>query len=271
MAVSLIGGTGSGYDVATTSNNKLKVQNTPDSTYRLEVALGNVTGAEFRPIFGQSNVNEGVGSEQAVGDGMTTRYPFPTVAAQMTLVSDSANDTFTGSGARVSLVRGNLTNNVELFEAVLLSGTTPVTTTNEYFRVNSIGVVAVGPGSKNEGTITLKNGTDLLAQINPGNNLSRTAIYTVPSGVTGIFNAIDFLTGKDDNAVLTVHAHESAAGGIDFAAFEQKTYQNQIRFETNPFTIDAGTDIEITAYSQSGTGTSDVSTVFDLLLIDNGT
>lgn len=269
MAQTILDGTGSAFEAKVDSGSRLWVNNRPSITYYDDIALGNVPNAEIRPVTAFSSIGEGVGSEQAMGDGMTTRYPFPSVAAKMDIVSDDTDDTLTGSGARVILVRGNITDNVELFEAVPLSGTTTIKTTNDYFRVNSIGVVSVGAGSENAGTITLKNGTDLLAQINPGRNSSLTSIYTPASGVTGLLQNINFIAGKDDGAIAFVHIKENLVGGIDFSAFQQAIYQNQVSYNgTLPFAITPGTDFEITAYSLAGTGSSDVGVVFDILLVE---
>jgi len=245
------------------------VANTPQITYFDNIALGNVPGTAIQPVATNGTVGEGAANEQVVGDGMTTRYPFPLAAAQMTVVSTSANDDVAGTGARVLLIRGNITDNIELFEVVPLSGTTPVTTTNEYLRVNSIGVVSIGSTKKNEGTITLKNGSELLAQVEIGTNLSHTAIFSIPANTTGLFRRASIFTGKDDNATVSFHSFEPELNLIDFHAFSQSTYLNQINLEFLPFAIVAGADIELTAYSQEGTGDSQVGIIFDMLLIDD--
>jgi hypothetical protein len=246
------------------------VFNTPENTYIDRVALGQISGVEFRTFFGGTIVGEGVGSEQVLGDGMTTRYPFPSTAAQMTIVSTDSQDTFTGSGARVLLVRGNITNNVELFEAVSLSGTTPVTTSNNYLRVNSIIIANTGVNKVNIGDITLKNGTDLLAQANAGNNLSRTAVYSIPSGVTGILKEAIFTTAKDDSAIIKAHFFLSTLSNLDLTSIFTPSYQNQIVFPSeSPLALTEGSDLEFTGFSTSGAGASDVSSTVSLTLTDN--
>lgn len=269
MAQTILDGGGNAFEADVNQLNELLVANTPQVNYFDNIALGNVSGASIQIVSANVSVGEGPDNEQVIGDGMTTRYPFPSTAAQMNIVSSSASDTLTGSGARVVLVRGNITGNVELFEAVLLSGTTTVQTTNDYLRVNTLGVVNTGTSGANIGTITVKNGADLLAQINPGNNLSRTGIFSTASGTTGLIRKGSFFTGKDDNATVLLHSFEPELNLIDFTAFEQSTYVNQINIEFLPFAIGAGADIEMTAYSESGTGNSQVGTVFDVLCIDD--
>lgn len=269
MGESILDGRGTGDEAGVNDLNELLVANTPQITYYDNVALGNVEGSELRSVFGVSTVDEGTANEQILGDGMTTRYSFPSSPVQMTIVSTSADDDSAGTGARILLIRGNITDNVELFEAILLDGTTPVTTVNEYLRINSIVVVSAGTDGKNQGTITLKNGSDLLAQINIGINISRTAIYSVPSGSTALFATLNILTGKDGNGTVTVHGRLPSLGNLDLSSFEQETYQNQVRFGDifrAPFA--EGSDIEITGYSETGTGTSKLSTNFELLIVD---
>lgn len=269
MAVGIIDGGGSGDKAGVTSTNRLKADNFPSSNFNINVALGLIEGVEFRSVFGSSDVDEGIVNEQVLGDGMTVRYPFPSSPAQMTLVSDSTADDSGGTGAEMILVRGNIADNVELFEIILLDGTSPVTTVNSYRRINSIVVVSVGSGGKNAGTITIKNSSDLLAQINPGNNISRTAIYSVPDGISAVLNSFELLTGKDDNGVSNLHLFPTSIGNIDLLPISQRTYQNLIKLGTSAFLLESGTDIEITGYSEISTGLSNLSGLFELTLVNN--
>ncbi len=248
------------------TNGELHVN--PFGEFPVNIALGLVSGTEIRGVFGTSDIGDGIVNEQAIGDGMTTRYPFPSTAAQMTLVSDSALDDSGSTGAELILVRGNITGNVELFELILLDGLTPVTTVNSYLRINSIVVASVGSGGKNVGTITIKNGTDLLAQINPENNISRMAVYSIPSSVSAIIKKFELLSGKDDSGVINVHLFPGDLGNIDLTAFSQRTYQNIVPLGISSFLIEGGSDIEITGYSQSG-GLSNLSSLFELILVDD--
>ncbi len=267
MGEYLIDGTGDGHATKVRSDNRLMVD---INDHLDQIALGKIEGTEFRTIFGGGTVGEGTANEQVLGDGMTTRYPFPTSAAQMTIVSTSANDDVTGTGARVLLVRGNITDNVESFESVILDGTTPVTTTNSYLRINSIIVVSAGSGGVNDGVITLKNGADLLAQANAGTNLSRTAVYSIPSGVTGITKEAIFTTGKDDSGVVLAHFYLSTLSNLDLTSIFSPSYQNQIAFPSQaPLTLPEGSDFEFTGYSNVGTGNSDLSATISLTLVDN--
>ncbi len=248
----------------------VKTGNIPQTTYNDNVALGNVVGASVRTVYGISVVGEGVNNEQVLGDGMTGRYPFPTSAAQMTIVSTSADDNIAGTGARVMLVRGNLSDNTEQFESVLLNGTTSVITTNSYFRINNIIIVSAGSDEKNQGIITLKNGTDILAQINIGNNLSRTAIYSTPKDTKVLLRNASLLTGKGGNGVAILHVFLSSLGNIDLSVADIKSYQNQIALSSgqSPFLVPEGSDTEVTGYSEEGTGNSELGVLLELLIVE---
>lgn len=248
-------------------DNRFAVDNFPSSDFHINVALGLISGTEFRGVFGSSEVQEGIVNNQVLGDGMTGRYPFPSSPAQMTLVSDSADDDIAGTGARVALIRGNIAGNVELFESVLFDGVTPVTTVAEYLRINSVLIVSVGSGGKNVGTITLKNGADLLAQINPGNNVSRTAVYSIPDGISGAVTVASVLVSKDDSGTVLFHVYPSALSNIDVLPFELDLYQNIVDLKISPFLLESGSDFEVTGYS--GSGLSNLSSLFELILVDD--
>lgn len=269
MAVGIIDGGGNGNKVGVNSINRLLTDNFPSSDFFSNVALGLVEGASIQPVTGTISVGEGVANEQVIGDGQTTRYPFPSVAAQMTLVSDSTSDDSAGTGARIIFIRGNITGNVELFEIISIDGTTPITTVNSYFRVNSIAVISAGSGQKNAGNITLKNGSDLLAQINIGKSVSRTCVHSAPAGTISLISGVTSYAGKDDNATVVTHSFEQVISRIDFTGFEQQTYVDQINLTFLPFAVVPGADLEITAFSEVGTGNSIISVSFDVLTIED--
>jgi len=68
-------------------------------------------------------------------------------------------------------------------ETLALNGTTNVTTVNSYYRVNNM--IMTSPGTSqntNVGTITLKQSSNIVAQINVGIGKTQMSIYTVPAG-----------------------------------------------------------------------------------------
>jgi hypothetical protein len=252
-------------------NNLFPVANYPMSTYLFLIALGEIPNSETRNVYGESIIGEGSVNEQTLGDGMTGRYPFPSVAANMTLVSTSTDDDLGGTGLNVVLVRGNLGDFSELFEAVLMDGITPLNTINEYYRVNSLFAVSLGTNKSNVGTVTIKNGADLLAQMNPGKNLSRTAVYSIPLGKIGIYQKATFTTGKDDSGRVLGYFFDPSIPGVGFASGEVSIYQNQNFFslENSPLALPEGNDLEMTGYSNTGTGDAEISVLVNLVLISS--
>ena len=143
--------------------------------FDLQVGRGQIMGHIPVEIFGYSAT---VGST-ALGplwEGLTLSggaYVYPSSALQMTLVS-------TTTDTQTVAVLGLDANFNLLSEYVTLTGTTPVTTVNSYFRINQL-IVTNG---LNAGTITCKNSTNLYAQINPVIGQTQMSIYTVPRGYT---------------------------------------------------------------------------------------
>jgi len=146
--------------------------------FDLQVARGQITGHIPVYIFGYSAT---VGSS-ALGpcwEGLTLSggyYVYPSSAVQMTVVSTSASDNTT----RSIVINGLDANYKIITETLALNGTTPVTTVNSYFRINSVSMF----NSTNTGVITLANGGTTYAQINAGIGQTQMSIYSVPAGYT---------------------------------------------------------------------------------------
>lgn len=271
MGTAIIDGRGTGDITGVTSGNRLMVdEGSSVRNYLVEVGLGNIPGAESRAVFGAGALVEGEANQRVFGSGFTTRYQFPTAAAQMTIVSTDTNDTLLGTGTQVVLVIGLLADKTELQESVLMNGTSGVTTVASFLRVNSILSVSVGSGKKNAGTITVKNVTDLLAQMQPGFNLSQVSAFTVRSGATAIIMRSDTYPSKDDAVITTPHIFSAALGGIDLTILSQEMYQNQVGFGFFVYTdVAGGTDIEVTGFSKVNNGSTIASTIFELLIQDD--
>lgn len=114
-------------------------------------------------------------------------YDWPTVQAQMEIVSTSANDSAAGTGARTVMITGLTSAFAPVSETIALNGLTPVTTVNSYYRINSLNVATVGALSSNEGEIVLRalaagpRRFTIPATFGRG----QSCIYTVPAGFNG--------------------------------------------------------------------------------------
>jgi hypothetical protein len=143
---------------------------------------------------GNTDVDTATAPEDLWG-GSGPYLGFPSTAETVRVVSSSANDTSAGSGARTIRISGLDATGAFQTETVTLNGTTPVTTTNTYLRVNRAFVVTSGSSNTafNAGDITISQGvttTNIFAIIDTGYGAARCAVYTVPLNTTGVLKRL---------------------------------------------------------------------------------
>jgi len=144
--------------------------------FDLQVARNQIAGHQTLSLFGYQSA---VGNTAIPIWENATTYTYITSASTLTLVSTSASD---NTSATV-FISGLDSNFNPISETLALNGITGVATVNSYFRVNSLLMTSPGTGqSTNVGTITLKQSSNIVAQINPGIGKSQSTIYTVPAG-----------------------------------------------------------------------------------------
>jgi hypothetical protein len=172
--------------------------------FELQVSRGQVDGHTPVEIFGYSAAI-GASAQGPMWEGQTQSgglYTPPASAAPLVLVSSSASDT-TALSVRIEGCGANF---VALTETIALNGTTNVTTTNSFLRINAMYVT----NGTNVGTITAKISSTTYAQINPGIGQMQMSIYTVPAGYTFHlsyvqydaaigFTSSAFMTGQEYN------------------------------------------------------------------------
>lgn len=194
-----------------------------------------------------------IGSNPAIGNSFETawdvggNFSYPTAGETWELLSDNANDTFLGIGARVVLISGLNDSFIETVEIVNLSGLTPVvTTTIDWFRIYNIIVVSSGSSEFNEGTITLRGsgGGLIRSQILPTMSRSFNGLFTVPLAKTVfLLSAQTFIPKGEDvivrNRIKVFGTNTWLSGG------DAPVYQNgaSVDFNTLP-TFPEKTDIE---------------------------
>ena len=144
--------------------------------FDLQVARSQILGHSIVSLFGyQSSVTT---TAIPIWENATT-YTYITSASTLTLVSTSASD---DTSAKI-LISGLDSSFNPISETLAMNGVTGVTTVNSYFRVNSLLMVSPGTSQNtNVGTITLKQSSNIVAQINAGIAKSQSTIYTVPAG-----------------------------------------------------------------------------------------
>jgi len=146
--------------------------------FDLQVARGQVDGHTAINIFGFSTA---VGSTALgpVWEGLTVSggaYAYPSSAAALVLVSDSASDT----SALSVQIQGLDASYAPITETIAMNGTTNVTTTNTFLRIN----LMTTTNGVNVGNITAKISSTTYAKINAGIGQTQMSIYTVPKGYT---------------------------------------------------------------------------------------
>jgi len=159
--------------------------------FDLQVARNQIAGHTTVSIFGyQANVTT---TSIPIWENATT-YTFPASAATVNLASTSAND---NTSATVT-INGLDANFNPISETIALNGTANVTSTNSYLRINGLLLASPGTGfNTNQGVITAKQSSNILAQINTGIGKSQNAVYTVPNGYTFY---LDFVEANTSNS-----------------------------------------------------------------------
>jgi hypothetical protein len=146
--------------------------------FDLQVARGQVDGHTAIQLFGYSTT---VGST-ALGplwEGLTLSggaYAYPSSAAALVLVSDSASDT----SALSVRIEGLDANYAPLTETIAMNGTSNVTTTNSFLRINQMSTT----NGLNVGNITAKISSTTYAKITASIGQTQMSLYSVPAGYT---------------------------------------------------------------------------------------
>ena len=144
--------------------------------FDLQVSRGQIYGHNTISIFGYQSA---VGNTKIPVWENATTYTYITSASTLTLASSSASD---DTSAKI-LISGLDSNYNQISETLAMNGVTGVTTVNSYFRINSLLMVSPGTGqTTNVGTITLKQSSNIVAQINVGISKTQSTIFTVPAG-----------------------------------------------------------------------------------------
>jgi hypothetical protein len=217
--------------------------------FDLQVARNQVDGHIAVEIFGYSpNIaNTATGP---MWEGQTQSgglYTPPSSAAPLVLVSSSASDT----SALSVRIEGCGANFVALTETIALNGTTNVTTTNSFLRINAMYVT----NGTNVGTITAKISSTTYAQINAGVGQTQMSIYTVPAGYTFYlsYTQYDAAIGFTSSAYMTGQEYnkDNVTGAIT-VTHQTVFVQKQETPFTAPIPHTEKTDLQFCVKASSG-------------------
>jgi hypothetical protein len=200
--------------------------------FDLQVARGQVDGHTGIEIFGYSpNIaNTATGP---MWEGQTQSgglYVYPSAAAPLVLVSDSATDNTTRSVVIDGLGAGF----VPLTETIALNGTSNVTTTNSFLRINGMSML----NSTNTGNITASISSTVYAKISAGIGQTQMSIYTVPAGYTFYLSYIqyDAAIGFTSSAYMTGQEYNKFNAGTNSGLITVTHQTVFVQKQETPFT-----------------------------------
>jgi len=222
----------------------------------LELVHKGVPGTGAVNIFGFSRAL-GTSFETVWNDGGT--YTFPASAVTMDCVSSSVSDTMN------ILVNGLDADYKSVAAIVTLNGTTPVTTTQTFLRINS----AVILSGSNVGNITISNGGTTYGYIEATLGTTQACVYTVPAGFALYLFRIDVTSGTvNQNKYITMRNVICTSTGRKLRVGEATLQNNQVSFDRQvPFRIAEKTDFQFEMKSSSST--NEVSIFIEAILVEN--
>lgn len=216
-----------------------------------EVALGNFEGFSSDTKFGSTQVlstsdsNTDVWYSISNYSGQPENYTPETV----NIVSSDVNDTDGGTGARTIRIYGLETETSEFYtsEDLVLSGTSPVTSTKTWWRLNRAKILTGGSSKENVGDISISATTSshLFAVIPATFNQTNVAAFTVPakhrmkvkySGIEAIQS-----NGSAGAALCTLRARDPGSVYRTIKLMGTKPRAEKIV----PYIFDPGTDIKV--------------------------
>lgn len=181
---------------------------TRGTDFEIEVAENRRGGYQIIRKFGRNpDVDSGTVPEDIWnGGGIYTGFPLTDVET-VEIFSSSVNDTAAGTGARTLYFSGLDGDGNFQEETVTLNGTTPVTTTSTWFRVNTAQVLTSGGNNQNfnVGTITIRHSTttaNVFVSLPIGRNRSTIACYTIPAGFTGYLKEYNVEINRSASAII---------------------------------------------------------------------
>lgn len=143
---------------------------------------------------------------------LATAYVHPTSAETTTIISDSALDTASGTGAN-SMACVVLDSDYNEFTIVIeLNGTTPVELPFDIIALNACAVVTAGASGVNSGVITVAGGSTTFGVIPAGNGNLLQAVKTVPKGETWV--AMGFFANCIEGNEVEIRANAFTPSGI---------------------------------------------------------
>lgn len=181
-------------------------------------------------------------------DGGT--YAYPGSAVQMDAVSASASDTM------AVLISGLDDEYNSLAEIITMNGTSAVTTTNSFYRINSAVILA----GSNVGDITISNGGTTYAFIEAGIGTTQACVYTVPAKHSLYIFRISLTSGTvNGNQYITYRNRIDNSSGRILRVAEATWREGMQTFDRQiPFRIAQKNDFQFEAKSSNSTNEASI-------------
>lgn len=220
-----------------------------------DIAKGNIWDSKPLNIFG-FNRTVGTSYETIWDDG--GNYVYPSSAVTMSVVSTSSSDTMQ------VLINGLDANYEAISETVTLTGTSAVTTSASFLRINSAAILT----GSNVGDINISNGGTKYAFIGAEIGTTQSSVYTVPAGHSIYLFRIDCTSGTvTGNKYLYLRNVATNSAGRTLRVTEA-TFSENVSFDRQvPFKIDEKTDFHFECKSSSST--NEVSLFVEAILVRN--
>lgn len=171
-------------------------------SFLLEVAKGTIAGYSTATFVG---IHPSVGNDFETVWDPGGDFVYPTAGETWEIVSDSANDDISGTGARIVFISGLDDNYEPVTETVETNGLTPVVTVRtDWFRIYGVLVISSGSSQANEGDITLRvaGGGNIRSKILPTFATTFNGFFTVPKGKTLFLLISQAFVPKNEDVVI---------------------------------------------------------------------
>jgi len=231
-------------------------RNTAEPFY-LSVSKGLVAGHSYVHKFGANFDVDSITTPETIWTAGGV-YPWSSLTTAQTLyiISTSASDT--GS----ITIQGLDADYNAIEETLAVTGTTAVTTANEFLRVYRM----VYDGNVGDITARVSSGIGtVVAQIDATYSQTLMAVYTVPAGHNAYLLCGDATINRNEDASITFF--QRPEGGAFRIAHMAEVYQNSYRYDFPvPVKLPAKTDLDV-RISQVETNNTRCTANFDLLLV----
>jgi len=228
----------------------------------LNIARGLVKDAQHVHVLGYNpDIDTGTDPETVWTYGGV--YPFSTMTAANTLVLTSSNTDDT-----INVVITGLDNDYKVItETIALNGTTPVSTTKKFIRINDAHTNGTG---LNAGNIIFRfaNASGVVVdEIYAGYGQNTTGIYTVPAGMTGYLYTGDVSTNrnKETTLVFRIKLTDGSLRVAHIAEIGNGSYRYDFPV---PSQLPERSDLEVFVINTLDNNTR-VACNFDLVLVKN--